>query len=561
MNAVRSTIQPRPSAMALVVLAALAAFANSLENEFVWDDPAVLGPILAVRSPLDYVSPSFWNRHAVSPREECRPIQNLSLGIDAYVWGDNSTGYRVSAVMLHAINAALAACFATRVCRRRTAGVLAGLLFALHPVNTEAVAYVKNRGELLACAFLLLAILPYTDRELAKWPPALSFLAFACALMAKMSAVVFPFLLGALLAARHHGQWRRCARHVLVFLAMAVLTLLLRTALLAPSPTWLTALSGLSPLERVCTVGLTLWTYLTMLVFPVHLCADRVLPLSSRLVLAKALGMLLAVGLAVPLLLRCYRRRPLLALALLWVAVALLPASNVKFLASRPIAEQRTYVASVGFAMFLGALSARAYVRPVTARLVVTLCVTFVALTMARNFAWKDEHRLWVNTMRTAWRNSRPHLNLGIVYNRWGLYRRAVPVLDKSVRICPQLTDGYQALGDAHRGLGDVDKALAAYREATTVSRRALYSWINIADILTASKQYPGAEAALCAALQIDPCCAIVYRNLAEVQRLTARPAEAAVSLRRAAQLDRASPSGPEFGPGHGAHRSEGATR
>jgi len=490
---------------------------------------------------LDCFSLRYWNEHAVAPREEYRPLQSLSLSIDLRLWGERPAGYHASALAVHAINATLVALVCGLLARRQAVGVMVGLLFAVYPFNTEAVAYIKNRGDLAACAFLLLALLPYARSEVPLGLGVPSAAAFVCALLAKTSAAVFPLLLWAIL------YWRKPPKgaeygfaHVGAFFLLAAAALAGRMLLLAPGPRWETVFDDLSILERAWVVGRTYVSYVCGLVFPIHLCADRLLIPSSGRVALRLAWVLAAAWIGITVALRSRGGYPLVGLAMAWIAFALLPASNVKVLSSRPIAEQRAYVASIGFCLLLvQAMMVERRRTWASARvgLLFLTCAEFFALTAARNFAWKDEYTLWTDTVRKEWRNARPHHNLAAAYNRRGLYRRAIPELRRALRISPTFMDAYQSLGDAHRGLGQVDKALACYGRAIQLSPDAAYSWARIGSLLVHKKNYAEGEAALRKAVQIDPQNVLAYDALARLMKSTGREKQAQALLRRAREV------------------------
>jgi len=147
-------------------------------------------------------------------------------------------------------------------------------------------------------------------------------------------------------------------------------------------------------------VVLTYGLYLAKLLLPAGLCADRNLPFSLWPALPKVVWM---SGVAVATVL-ALRRRPLAALGVAWIVFALLPASNLEAMPTRPIAEQRAYVASAGFCVLLvlPVMRARRGAPRREHALVACVCLSFLALTVARSFVWRNEYTLMIESMRSA---------------------------------------------------------------------------------------------------------------------------------------------------------------
>ena len=216
---------PRPAARAaprgsegliasLVGLAAALAFLPALQGDFVlWDDDRMFLENHFYRglgwSQIMWMFTTFHMGHWM-------PLTWLSLGLDYLLWGMNPAGYRATNLLLHGANAAAVYLVSLRLLRRvlahasaaregaiRAGAAGAALLFALHPLRVESVAWATERRDLLCALFYLLAILAYL-RALNGWPSrqaperpwyAWSLLLFALALLSKSMAVSLPVVL------------------------------------------------------------------------------------------------------------------------------------------------------------------------------------------------------------------------------------------------------------------------------------------------------------------------------------------------------------------------------
>ena len=145
----------------LVVLVGL-AYATTLQNPFIYDDNRMVVENLAIRD--------LSNLRAVLILEATRPILNLSYAIDYAIFGPYAAGFHTINVLLHAVNVVLLFLLAWRLAedeapaggsavRPQIVALTAAVLFAVHPMMTEAVSYVSGRSEVLCTTFFLLGFL------------------------------------------------------------------------------------------------------------------------------------------------------------------------------------------------------------------------------------------------------------------------------------------------------------------------------------------------------------------------------------------------------------------
>lgn len=178
----------------LLCLAALAFFTfwPALANGFVWDDHENLVNNANYHD-LRWCLTAFHGGHY-------QPLTWLSYMADHAVWGMEPRGYHLTSLLLHALNAVLFAFLARALIRTRAeegqaslGGLVAGAIFALHPMRVESVVWVTERRDVLSGAFCLLALLAYLRKRLA-----LSWVAFLLSLLAKSLALALPVVLLAL---------------------------------------------------------------------------------------------------------------------------------------------------------------------------------------------------------------------------------------------------------------------------------------------------------------------------------------------------------------------------
>src|SRR3989441_64417 len=192
----------------LVVLCTLAAFLPTLQNHFVnWDDDKNFLDNHHYRGLTWQQLSWMWTTHL----GHYIPLTWMTLGMDYLLWGMNPVGYHLTSLLLHATSAVvfffLARRFLTLALPRASgrghaltvSAGFAALVFAIHPLRVESVAWVTERRDVLSGLFFLLTILVYLRScerpELGRWRYGLSVALFGCALLSKSMAVSLPVVL------------------------------------------------------------------------------------------------------------------------------------------------------------------------------------------------------------------------------------------------------------------------------------------------------------------------------------------------------------------------------
>jgi hypothetical protein len=320
-----------------------ASYSASLYAPFVYDDlHFVIGnPSVTFQKPISLHSP--------------RPLTLTTFRINYLFGQDSPLGYHLVNVAIHAVNAALVFFLLLPMIGEFSAFLACGI-FALHPLQSEAVTYISGRSELLMTLFVLLALIS-AERSLCAWPEHETLwrviTGFWClfAILSKESGIVsIPLVIGYL--------WMegRLSRKVITacFIGFGALaTLLYAASDLIPS--------GRSWFENALLQNVQLWQYLAMLVYPAGLSIDHdPASIGFALQILAAMATLSVSAWALSLRREAMTgQSPLYACGLgqsathffLFVAIALLP----RFIANIPetLAEHHTYLPMVGLSALL----------------------------------------------------------------------------------------------------------------------------------------------------------------------------------------------------------------
>jgi tetratricopeptide (TPR) repeat protein len=508
--------RPRLGHALAVAAVAAAVYANALPNAFLWDDLHLVVANPAIKR-WDAVPALFTSDLFPGPVESgyYRPLQALSYALDYALWGLAPAGFRLTNVALHAATAVLLHRVAGALFASAAAALVAALLFAVHPLHVEAVAYVAGRSDPLAAACLLLAVLGFVRGD--RRGRVVSVAAFALALLAREAALVLPLLLVVVDRVPPRAQ-PRPLRTYLPYLFVLAGHLALRAVVVggaaAPAPT------AAVPLHlRLLTTAEVVVRYLGLVVAPVGLHMERhVAPVASGLdprALA-AVGALVALAWTA---VACRRRAWPVTLGLAWFAVALLPVANVVPLATF-MAEHWLYVPLMGLCLAAGwgatALPAPGG-RPLAAIAAAAAIAVFAGLTVRRNLEWRDGRTLYAALLPLAPESLRVRVNLAEAQHAAGDLDGARRLYEEVVRRWPErpeTADALNNLGNLDHAAGRPAAALAAFDAALALRPRHVAARNGRALALQALGRVDEAERELEAALAIDPASATTLSNL-----------------------------------------------
>lgn len=371
----------------LLIGAALAAFGASLLSGFHFDDYAIFSDRVLTSS-------SGWM--AVLALRQTRPLTYLTLWLNWMAGGSDPLGYHLFNLALH-LGAVLLAYECFRRLLPERAALAAAAIFALHPLQAEAVDYVWGRAIVLAALLCLASLWAWLDGK--RW---LAVAWFAAALLATEECAAFPLVL---LWLDRTGPPRPLRRSALPLSSMILLALAAgaRVVWAAATPGVLAgAQAGVAPWKYFLAQGPVILRYLRLFLIPYGFTVDPDIPVPA--VWAGLLAWAAVAGLAVWAWRERKRGWPLWLLAGL---LLLAPSSSI-FPAADLAADRRMYLPLIGFAAAAGLLLAR--VR--TTALAATVAAALAILSFTRTLVWNNDASLWREAVRRAPHKARPKVQL-----------------------------------------------------------------------------------------------------------------------------------------------------
>ena len=493
------TLSRHVAAGGIVCALALCSRLNVVPNALVWDSAELClnNPHLSqFGAMVRLLWPPNWEAHRMALQESYRPVALLTFFVEKRLWGEATWGYHLTNALVHTANAAIVYWLSLQLGFSASASVVAGSVFAVHAVNTEAIAWVSNRSVLLSTGLGLLSLGLFArsfGSGGGRRHRGASVAVLVLGMFASEGIVLLPIFAGVWVLCQGHGR-RRWRGVVLLFAASAAyLTLRATTTSVGPPPSPMSRTAA--PAPRGALILRTLEAYGTMLAAPLHLNVDRPPPTGSVGALASGTCLLALAALGYYAI---RHSRPLVYGPVL-ALVVFIPVSNVVFLSGRPLAEQRAYPMAAGAALLAGHLLRRRRLA-----IAATLCIAFTALAVPRNSAWATEFALWRDAAVAAPTKSRAFLNLGLAEQELGRKRRAMAHYRRAVAIFPGYSLPRLNWAFLLASEGRHQEALATYQRLPTKEWQGEY-WAMVGSSYQAVGRRREAVAAWETALKIAP--------------------------------------------------------
>jgi len=555
---------------ALIVLATLAAFFPTLQNGFVnWDDGYNF-----VNNPhyrgLGWAQ-IRWMFTSFSHLGHYVPLTWLTLGLDYLLWGMNPAGYHLTGLVFHAAVAVVFYFLTLRLLglatqgaaaspdgATRIAATFAALLFSVHPLRVESVAWATERRDVVSGLFFLLTIIAYlragaadpNSRPHRLWLNA-SLLGFAAAILSKEIVMTLPVVLLVLDAyplRRLKLDERRAWREKLPFWLLAAAGAAI--AILARDPE-----GRFAPLEehgimaRIAQAAFGLLFYLRKTLLPLGLSPFYPLsvplnPLATPFVLSGLVVLAITGG-----LLAARHRFPAGLAVWIYFFTVLSPVLGFAQQGEQIVADRYSYLASFGLAVLGGAgllriLRARergAIGRPlvlVTLSTAVGIVALYGMLTWRQVGIWHDSITLWTRVLEITPDSYFAHYNLANALSRSGRIPEAIGHYRHSLELDPVQPEAHNNLGNIFSAAGKPAEAIMHYQRSLEIDPTQAKVRLSLGNVLVGQGKYAAAAEQYRKALQIRPNHAETHNNLGIALAEQGKTAEAVVAYRQAIRLE-----------------------
>jgi Tfp pilus assembly protein PilF len=476
-----------------------------------------------------------------------RPLLGLSYWLDAQIGGNDPAVYHTTNVILHFIVSLMAMLIARRLLewtgvagRMRTAlAVFAGALFLLHPLQTESVAYVASRSEVLSVLFYYsaFAVFLYSNRDSMTLLRAISVVAlFGAAAASKEHTLTLPLLVVLTDLFWGRGGLRKNGiLYALLALACAAGGVVVWKVLFASNTAGF-KLADLSPTSYFFTQCRMIWLYIRMFFLPYGQNLDPDIPVSAGVLDHGTIFGLVAL-LAFVAAAWIYRKRwPLASFGILVFLLLIAPTSSVVPIRD-VFAERRMYLPFIGLILIvlepLRRLSFAQAVGAATAALVACTLLTY-----QRSVVWSSPLTLWQDSSAKSPRKMRPRFQLAFAQYSMGdcataaqNYEAASHLDNPDYRL---FVDWANALDCAGRG----DNAAKEFRAAIDLDPAMPEAYVGLSAVYAKQRKFDEALKQLEQAERFNPGIPQIYLNRGGVYEMLGNKAAAVKEYQRALTLD-----------------------
>ncbi len=491
-------------------------YSNSFYGAFVFDD---IRSILNSKAVKD-----FGNLSRIYQAAPLRFLPNLTFSLNYFLGKRNPFSYHLLNFLIHLATCYLVFFFVSHLLALSGIGkqkkivqhllsLFACLLFAVHPIQTQAVSYIVQRMSLMAAFFYLLTLFLYLKLAAKYAQPSLkkiikdkqfifyyfiSLLTQLAAFFSKENTASLPFAILLTEYLFFSQSLRKFFKRVILlwpyFLVFFFVYFYLLKINIAVSPDLTVDLpsaaqnSGISRKEYLLTQQSVIVTYIRLLFFPVNQNLDYDYPITRDFY---SLQSLLPLSFLLALFFLSFwlvRKNRLLAYGIFFFFISLSIESSIIPIAD-VINEHRLYLPSFGFVIFVSVVYYLIYRRLCSnqfRRLFIVfgllVLIVFSVATYRRNIVWQSDFSLWSDVLKKSPNKARAHLNMGIAYAGQNLYQEAIDELNIAIQMDEDSFEAYNNLGAVYTRLGKKEEAQKYYQIALDINPASVIARYNLAE-------------------------------------------------------------------------------
>jgi hypothetical protein len=443
------------------------------------------------------------------------PLTWMSHMLDVELFGAAPGAHHMVNVVLHGASTAVLFLALARMTRATGASLVTSLLFALHPLHVESVAWVAERKDVLSTLFWMMCLYLYAGY--AERPTRLRMtgvaVAFAVGLLAKPMILTLPFVLLLLdmwPLNRVGGKWReslpRLAIEKVPLFVLSIGSIVI-TLVSQRGSRAVISLEALSLGQRLGNAAVSYAAYLRDMVWPAHLAPFYPLRPPSASSIVTGVIVLAAITIVA---IRCAKSQPWMLVGWLWYLGTLAPVIGFVQAGDQGRADRFTYVPLVG--VFIAVVwtirgAVERFTLPRAARYAAycALAIVLGSLTHRQLMYWKDDLTLWARTVAVTSGNYRAENLYGVALTDNGRLDEGIAHYEAALRSWPENPEAHNNLGAARMDQGRYQDAISEFEAAARAKPSNVQFKYNLAAALDAAGRRTDAIAQVKAGLAIDP--------------------------------------------------------
>lgn len=520
----------------VILILTFIAYLPALQADFVnWDDGDYVYDNLFIRNLGDlktfFTTPVQGNYH---------PLTMISLAINYAISGLDAWSYHLFNIIFHLVNCILVYKLCLHLTNRNIIiAFTTSLLFAIHPMHVESVAWISERKDVLYSLFFLAGLISYTkyvDTSSRK-QYGLTVLFLALSLASKPAAVIFPL---AILCIDYLRQRRFNLKLIIEktpFFLLALLGGIL--TIIGQKEVGATGEAYFSLGNNILFGFYGIMMYAWKMLLPLNLSAFYPFPaINASLPVIYYIAPLFTIGLAVALYLT-WKKNRYIGFGILFYIVNLLLVLQIFSVGSAVIAERYTYMPYIGLFLIVGVFLDK-YTKSNHSKAftyLFTVSVIFAFLTYKQSQVWKDGASLWDNAIENQ-PSSKAHSNRAVLYRKDRNFDKAIEHYNQAIAMNAIDHESHNNRGNIYTDLKQFDLAYADYRQAINIKPDYNVVYDNLGGLFAMRGQYDSAMIYLTKSIELDPTYKPPYSNRALTLMELKRYEEAIADWNKYLELD-----------------------
>jgi len=557
-----------PGICVLLAVAVFMVFGQTLRYGFVnFDDDGYFSSNYHVKAGLTWSGVSWAFRTGYA--SNWHPLTWLSLMLDVELFGTGPSGPHLTNLILHAANAMLLFLLLKRLTGTLWPSAFVAVLFAIHPLHVESVAWVSERKDVLSGLFFMLTLLMYARyaqncaksqvsgvRWLGSRDYWLAVLFFALGLMSKPMLVTLPFVLLLLdywpLGRVTSDKWRVTRFRIPVPQLSSLNHLLLEKLpflLLSTASCVATVIAQREAIKSMIVLPFTLRlnnalvsvvTYITQMVWPANLAAFYPYRFDTPAWQITGAGVLLLF--ITVLAFRTAQRFPYFLVGWLWYLGMLVPVIGLVQVGGQAHADRYTYLPQIGLYLVIVWVirdwtAGWRWRRPALGMAAFSVVAVLMVCSLKQTAYWQSDESLWTHALACTSENYTAHNNLGYVLVAQGQPAEAIKHYQEALAINPNYSEVINNLGTALLNQGRLDEAAKYYHRALEIYPDFAEAYNNLGILLTKQGQTVEAIEQYRKAIELNPSRAEFYNNLGNLLSKQGRTDEAIEQFQKALEV------------------------
>ncbi|KJJ85566.1 transmembrane and TPR repeat-containing protein [Candidatus Omnitrophus magneticus] len=516
-----------------LIIAVGVAYSTSLHNDFIWDDFFLVKDNQYIKS-WEKIPKIFSEDIGAGGGVELyeggkakygyyRPLQILTYLVDYSIWGVNPIGFHLSNTLFHLLTSFSIFFLILILFKDKLISFLTALLFAIHPIHTEAVSYISGRADSLAVIFMILAFIFYI--KFIEAPKNIfligTILSYLLALLSRENTLFFPVII----LIYHYTFKKNINKKIFAsVLTMILFYIAIRLTLL--KHIFPDAVSiGEIPLEnRLPGFFTAVFNYIKLLFWPAGLHMEYVPWKFSYFAKGAVIGAIIIVLIILGAI-TARKKNPRIFFALTWFFLLLIPVSNCLYPVHAYMREHWLYLPSIGFFLMISCgfavLLRKKIMKYFAGIFLICLTIFFIIMTREQNSYWKDMISFCQKTLLYEPYYAKMHYMLGNGLSQKGLLKEAITSYTNAINYDKSYADAYYNLANIYLRTGNKSMAVTCYENTIKNNPNYGKAYNNLANLYMEKGRITDALPLYKKTLEINPNDIYAINNLACVYRDT----------------------------------------